>query len=177
MNITAEQQAAIAARLESMTLPSGLGTKENACSIAAINLALTGTLTYRVPDCMSGVIGRWIIGVQDAMPAELRNSPRWKSLLPRAAGTGREMEQERLELVMDWMWGTVLPSLQPLADKGGFGAEWLAMTTDRTEAAENLAASLTIVRWGDVGSSSLPLSRWSLMERQRRVAEAPMVST
>jgi hypothetical protein len=72
-----------------MTLPSGLGTEESACSIAAINLALTGELTDDIPDCMSEVIGRWIIPTQDAMPAELRNSPRWKSLLPLAAGTGQ----------------------------------------------------------------------------------------
>ena len=33
--ITTEQQAAIAAKLDGMTLPAGLGNKHNACSIAA----------------------------------------------------------------------------------------------------------------------------------------------
>jgi len=140
--ITQDQQAAIAAKLKDMTLPSGLGDEHSACSIAAINLALTGKLTDKIPDCMSLVIGRWIIGVQDAMPHEMRNSLRWKSLLPLAAGTGRDHEQERLALIMEWMWGTVLPTLQPIAELRGFGAAWLRMTTERTEAAAKLAAKL-----------------------------------
>lgn len=126
--ITAEQQAAIAAKLAGMTLPRGIGTTENACSIAAINLALTGTLTDNIPPCMSEVIGRWIISVQDAMPSEMRNSSEWKSLLPLAAGTGRDREKERLEIIMQWMWNDVLPTVQPIADRSGFGAEWRAMT-------------------------------------------------
>jgi hypothetical protein len=141
--ITSEQQTAIAEKLASMHLPSGLGNKENACSIAAINLALSGKLTDDIPDCMSEVIGRWIITTQDSMPDEMRNSDRWKSLLPLAAGTGRDKEQERLDIILDWMWGTVLPTLQPLADEKGFGDAWRSMTTERTaeaaEAAEDAA--------------------------------------
>jgi hypothetical protein len=89
---------------------------------------------------MSEVIGRWIIVAQDAMPPALRNSVRWKSLLPLAAGTGREQEQARLKIILDWMWGTVLPSLQPLADQQGFGAQWQKMTTERTFEASKAAA-------------------------------------
>jgi hypothetical protein len=39
------------------------------------------------------------------------------------------------------MWGTVLPSLQPVADKNGFGEEWRVMCETRTEAAANAAAN------------------------------------
>ena len=152
MNITTEQQEAIAAYLEGMTLPSGLGTKESACSIAAINLALTGILTDRVPDCMSEVIGNWIIPIQDAMPSGIRNSRRWKSLLPLAAGTGRDMERERLELVTAWLWGMVLPTLQPLAAENGFGAEWLAMTTHRTVAAARVAEATAMAEAKDAAA-------------------------
>jgi hypothetical protein len=130
--ITTDQQASIAKKLATMQLPSGLGDEHSACSIAAINLALSGRLTDEIPDCMSEVIGRWIIVVQDAMPGELRNSARWKSLLPLAAGTGRGQEQARLDIILDWMWGTVLPSLQTLADQQGFGRQWQKMTTERT---------------------------------------------
>jgi hypothetical protein len=137
--ITLEQHTAIAAKLAGMTLPSGLGNEEAACSIAAINLALTGELTDDIPDCMSKVIGKWIIEVQDSMPDNMRNSDRWKSLLPRAAGTGRAKEKERLAIILDWMWGAVLPTLQPLADKHGFGREWRTMTTERTKAAAEAA--------------------------------------
>jgi hypothetical protein len=148
--ITLEQQQAIAAKLASMTLPSGLGDEEAACSIAAINLALTGKLTDDIPDCMSEVIGRWIIKVQDSMPADMRNSDRWKSLLPRAAGTGRAKEKKRLQIILDWMWGTVLPTLQPLADKHGFGAEWQTMTTERTGAAAAAArAEAAAAAWAE----------------------------
>ena len=137
--ITTEQQAAIAKTLASMQLPSGLGNEQSACSIAAINLALSGEMTDEIPDCMSEVIGRWIIVVQDAMPTALRNSERWKSLLPLAAGTGREREQERLDIILEWMWGTVLPSLQLLADQQGFGDQWKKMTTERTAKSANAA--------------------------------------
>jgi hypothetical protein len=130
--ITEDQKAAIAAKVESMELAVGVGNEVSACSIAAINLALTGKLTDDIPDCMSPVIGQWIIGVQDRMPTELRNSAGWKSLLPLAAGTGRAHEKERLALIMDWMWGTVLPAMQEVADRGGYGPEWSRMTTERS---------------------------------------------
>jgi hypothetical protein len=145
--ITIEQQTAIAEKLRDMHLPAGLGDEHSACSIAAINLALSGKLTDEIPDCMSKVIGRWIITTQDSMPDEMRNSDRWKSLLPLAAGTGRAKEQERLAIILDWMWKTVLPTLQPLADKEGFGAEWKRMTEERTAAAAVAArAAATEVR-------------------------------
>jgi hypothetical protein len=110
----------------------GVGNEVSACSIAAINLALTGKLTDDIPDCMSPVIGQWIIGVQDRMPTELRNSAGWKALLPLAAGTGRSHEKERLATIMDWMWSRVLPALQQAADRGGYGDEWSRMTQERT---------------------------------------------
>jgi hypothetical protein len=138
--ITTDQQASIASKLATMQLPSGLGDEQSACSIAAINLALSGKLTDEIPDCMSEVIGRWIVVIQDAMPGEMRNSGRWKSLLPLAAGTGRDREQERLDIILDWMWGTVLPSLQSIADQQGFGRQWQKMTADRTAESANAAA-------------------------------------
>jgi hypothetical protein len=122
------------------TLSVGIGTEEAACSVAAINLALSGELTDDVPDCMSSVIGRWVIGVQDQMPADIRNSGAWRDLLPLAAGTGRSHEAERAAMVLDWMWGTALPLVQPLADARGFGTAWRQMTTDRTDAAAAAAA-------------------------------------
>jgi hypothetical protein len=138
--ITIEQQTAIAVKLAGMHLPSGLGDEESACSIAAINLALSGELTDDIPPCMSEVIGKWIIRIQDSMPDDMRNSAQWKSLLPLAAGTGRAKEKKRLAIILDWMWGTVLPTLQPLADDRGFGTEWKRMTTERTRAAAEAAA-------------------------------------
>jgi len=133
--ITQEQAEKITAYLASHTLPSGLGTEESACSIAAINLALTGKLTDKIPDCMSLVIGRWIIRIQDAMPDDMRNSLEWKRLLPLAAGTGRDLEPQRKAVAIEWMWTVVLTQLQPLADKHGYGDAWLRMTTEKTQEA------------------------------------------
>jgi hypothetical protein len=132
-------EQAIADYFADRFIPAGLGNEEAACSIAGINLVLTGKLTDIIPDCMSGVIGTWIIEVQDAMPSEIRNSTRWKSLLPYAAGTGRSRETERLAIILDWMWGTVLPSVQTTADERGFRAEWETMLTERTAYAANAA--------------------------------------
>ena len=124
-------------------LASGLGTAEEPCSIAAINLALTGHLTDDIPPCMSRVVGCWIIRVQDAMPDAVRNSRDWKALLPLAAGTGRDPAQERrrVALLLDWIWTDVLPPLQSLADEQGFGDEWRTMLTERNEAAADAAAA------------------------------------
>jgi hypothetical protein len=89
---------------------------------------------------MSLVIGIWIIGVQDSMPDAMRNSDEWRSLLPFAAGTGREHEARRSEILLNWIWGVVLPELQPIANKGGYGIKWKAMTTEKTVDAAAAAA-------------------------------------
>lgn len=107
--LTTEQQEAIRVLVNSMELTNGIGTKEAACSIAAINLALTGELTDEIPDCMSEVIGTWIITTQDTLPDQLRNSEQWKFLLPAAAGTGRELEAERVQILVDWFWESIVP--------------------------------------------------------------------
>jgi hypothetical protein len=174
--ITDSQQKAIADILVGMTLPSGLGNEHSACSIAAINLALSGQLTDDVPDCMSDVIGRWVIGVQDAMPDEMRNSARWKELLPRAAGTGKAHEKERLQIILDWMWVDALPTYQPLADSAGFGVEWLNMTTERTymaaSAARARAAALAAARAATSAASAAAWATWATEAAAARAASA-----
>ncbi|HTN59057.1 MAG TPA: hypothetical protein VL043_12380, partial [Protaetiibacter sp.] len=146
--ITLDDERKIATWLdEHPVLAVGVGDRESACSIAAINLALTGELTDEIPECMSPTIGRWIIRVQDAMPDDIRNSAEWRSLLPRAAGTGRDLEEQRRAIILDWMWGTVLPSLQDLADEHGFGLEWRMMTTERTAEAATTAKAAAWAAW------------------------------
>ena len=123
-------------------IPTGLGTEDAACSVGAINLALTGELSDDIPGCMSRVIGHWIVVTQDKMPDELRNSEGWRALLPLAAGTGREREAARLRVVMNWMW-SVLARAQPVADEHGFGGAWRAMCEQRTKDAARAAARAT----------------------------------
>jgi hypothetical protein len=136
---TQKHKAKLEQYLATHILPKGLGTKESACSIAAINLALSGKLTNEIPDCMSKVLGQATIRLQDAMPSEMRNSLRYKALLPEMAGTGRKHEQERLAILMNWMWSVVLPQLQPIADKHGFSMEWQTMCNLKTDAAARAA--------------------------------------
>lgn len=140
MYLSQQDQDKIREFLKDRYIPSGLGDSERACSIAAINLALYGKLTDEIPECMSAVIGRWIIKIQDIMPEEMRNSKEWKELLPLAAGTGRKKEKERLKIIMKWMWQIVLPLLQPIADKHGFSKEWRTMCNKNTAAAAKAAA-------------------------------------
>ena len=140
--ITEEQRQHISEVVSKMHLPAGLGNAENACSIAAINIALTGKLTDAIPECMSLVIGTWIISAQDQMDDADRNSSDWKSLLPFAAGTGNDQDKEkaRLELILAHMWSE-LAKIQHVADKHGFGTKWKAMTTNKTACAARAAAA------------------------------------
>ena len=166
---TQEADARLRDYLASHELADGIGTEESACSVAAINLALTATVTDAIPKCMSKVIGQWMIVVQDAMPSEMRNSLDWKRLLPLAANTGGDREEERLALVMDWMWGTVLPDLQSVADRGGFGAEWRIMCTERSLDAAAAAAA------GAAGASEAegpPRVAWSALSVARAASRA-----
>lgn len=111
--LTQEQQEKLSQFLEARHLSKGKGTNESACSIASINLALNGKLTDAIPDCMSEVIGVWIIVVQDFCPTTVRNSLEWKRLLPLAAGTGREHEKQRLAVLYAWLWNDIVPHVDP----------------------------------------------------------------
>ena len=114
---------------DSITI-SGVYTHEHGCPDAWKDT---------IPECMSEVVGEWILCIQDAMPADIRNSKKWRSLLPLAAGTGRGRESERLDIVMEWLWSIVLPQLLPLAAEQGFGVEWQRMLDARTSDAANVA--------------------------------------
>ena len=163
--------------LQGKILSKGLGTVVSPCSIAAVNLALSGRLTDDVPECMSEVIGSAIIALQDAIPDELRNGNEWRTLLPLAAGTGRQHEAQRLAVIMDWMWRDVLPLLQPVADEHGFGAQWAAMCEEKTESSANGAARAAWVSAAEARSvrARAPeeeAAAWEAAVRARAAAEA-----
>lgn len=140
-DFTDDMRAKLIAYLETHDLPSGLGDEESACTLAAIRLAYDGKLNDDVIDCMSPVLGEAAMTLQDAMPNGMRNSVRYKKLIPNMPGTGREREAERLVIIMDWMWTVVLPQLQPIADKGGFGVEWRHMCETKTVSADVAACA------------------------------------
>lgn len=133
--LTQEEQEKLRQFISTRELCAGLGNTEISCSMGTINLCLINTLTACVPSCMSSVIGRWIIFIQDLMPAELRNSPKWKQLLVLAAGTGKEKEEERFAIMSEWFWTTVLPCFQSSMNEIGVGDKWQEAITNRDEQA------------------------------------------
>ena len=126
--------------LKSHELSVGEGDEDSACTVAAINLAMTGKVHDKRPACMSAVVHGAVIILQDEIPDEMRNSARYKALVPHMAGTGMEREDERSAVLLNWMWDVVLPQLQDMADKRGFGAEWREMCQAKTRGAADAAA-------------------------------------
>jgi hypothetical protein len=102
----------IANYLTQVNLTHGVGQDEhNACSIAALNLALTGNLTDEDPtQCMCPIIRSWVIVVQDSLPLYMMNEghkhgARWREALPFVAGSrDPSKEKARLAIIMEWMW-------------------------------------------------------------------------
>ena len=135
-----ETQATIADNLKYIPIGHGVGTTEKMCSIAHINYALSGRVADAPIPCVSAAIRRWVITIQDKMPVETLNGPEWKSLVPLIAGTGQKYEQERANIILNWLWDVVLLQIQPIADKYGFGGEWQLMLTERTEDAASEVA-------------------------------------
>lgn len=150
-------------------LRAGVGTSDAPCSIAALNLALSGELTDEIPPCMSPVVGTWVIWTQDAMPDAVRNSERWRMLLPLAAGTGSRFERERFDVVLAWMWDVVALT-QRLADEAGAGKSWRTMCLLRSSARASRAA--TAVELDGFDGREVLFDRAMLVDIARRVAVA-----
>ena len=144
--MTVIDRTAITEWLDSHELVHGIGTAEAACSISAINLALTGSLTDADPsECMSPVIQSWVVGVQDSMPVGMmarddEHGRRWRQALPLVAGSrdpGRE--QDRLDLILVWMWGRLGDGWEAWVPPEAHDA-WRTMLSERTEQASGAAA-------------------------------------
>jgi hypothetical protein len=127
----------------------GIGDKDAACTIAALNVAATGRVTDARPDCMSAVIHAWIIIIQDRMPLALLNSEAWIAAAIDAPGSGNDHDAERLAIIMDWMWDS-LSLAQAAADAHGHGDTWRAMcelrTSDSAAGAARAAGAAGAVR-------------------------------
>jgi hypothetical protein len=105
------------------------------CTIAEINLVLTGTLSDDPHPCISEVIRRWVIAVQDAMPDELRNSPAWRSVAPLIAGTATDderVEQKRRDMIVAWMWDRLADEAVLAALPDAVRPTWDRMLAERT---------------------------------------------
>lgn len=124
----------IRAKLNELTLCHGIGdADDSACTIAAINLALTGQLTDDRPDCVSPVLHGFVISLQDAVPVDMLNGDRWRAVVPLLAGTwpaSDTVEKRRLELIVGWMWDRLASIRDVIPDEGR--PAWDTMLTERT---------------------------------------------
>lgn len=165
-SFTKEDRNKVASFLSTVNLSQGIGFAEMPCSIAAINIALTGKIGDTRPSCMSPVIHRFIIEVQDSAGDEMRNSKEWKALLPWAAGSldEDEIELERLCLVRDWLWDTVFPNKIMLNTSAlaGLRYDWEAMLKGRSQQSLNAFVVLAEAKSGDYAGACAAAAQWAL---------------
>jgi len=82
---------------------------------------------------MSPALWAFARKAQQFMPEELSATPAWAHAVSGVVGrSSPDDEQKRTSLVVEWMWATVLPLVQPHADRQGFGSSWSLMTERRT---------------------------------------------
>ena len=141
---TSQAHARLTDYLQTHRLKSEPGSTQTPCSIQAINIALRGTPSTVVPQCMSEVLGNFIMTIQDAIPNELLNGPEWKRMLPQAAGTQRDLERERSQAITDWMWNKVLPQVAPVLETPEFRKPWDRMLKSRTRQSTRTTIKLLI---------------------------------
>ena len=132
-------QEKIAAKLaECPTLAVGIGSYTEPCTIAAINIALTGKLTDETPDCASPVICSWVRKVQDNCPPNLgRDNPSWRFAVPMIAGTRkwRDEDGQRLTIILKWMWDAIGDNDISEFIPDHARVKWNKMLRDKTSAA------------------------------------------
>lgn len=110
---------------------------DNVCSMAAINIALTGRIADEIPECMSRVLGRWIIVTQDLYGDDMRNSQLWKELLPIAVTKGRELEAAQLVKLISLTFNEARVVARRPERMEGIEDEWADMIRLKTESAVN----------------------------------------
>ena len=145
MDLTDTQLAAVREAFvdENTRLVHGVGESAEArCTIAAINIALTGKLTDKAHPCVSEVIRQWVIRVQDAMPVEMLNEPQWRQAAIGIAGSAAppEVEQRRVELTVEWMWDRLADPAVLAAIPVSARGMWDRMLAERTADAALTAA-------------------------------------
>ena len=150
--ITAKQREALRAALLSpdLIICAGVGSayavgQGRACTIAEINLVLTGKLTDDPHPCMSDVIRRWVIRIQDDMPRDIRNSQAWRDAAVGIAGTAAddEIERKRAALLLDWMWDALADKVVIASLPESALPAWRTMLVERTPAAARATYAAT----------------------------------
>jgi len=143
---TTDQLEAVRARLldPAIHLPSGLGADpESACTMAQVNFALTGKLADGPHRCVSEVVRRWVIRIQDALPDDIRNSEGWRHAAVGIAGSaGSEADESaRVALLLTWMWERLGDEAVMAAVPTPVRGVWQAMLTEKTPTAAYAVAN------------------------------------
>ena len=111
-------------------------------AINLINQTLAGRISMSPPTRISQTIGWWLNAAEDLVDAETRHSAEWRELLVLAIATTPELDDERLQTALEWIWNSVMPALSRIAEDAGIGDEWSVMNTRRTlQAAINASAA------------------------------------
>lgn len=111
--VTERRREALRAALTSpdLILVTGKGNASvpgqgRACTISEIVLTLTGELDDGPHPCISEVIRRWVIPIQDVMPDNIRNSNQWREAAIGIAGSAstEAVENRRHDFLLAWVW-------------------------------------------------------------------------
>ncbi len=111
-------------------------TPQTACTIARGWYALNGQLIDDYHPCVSEVVRKWVIHVQDVMPAEIRSSPEWRDAaidIWTTGGATQDVEDERLRLALEWMWTGLGDESVWAAVPSWLLPRWQTMLAQRTE--------------------------------------------
>ena len=137
MELTQDQQKVKALLDAHPHLSRGIGDEDEMCTIATVNMALTGELTDDLHPCVSPIIHQWVRVTQDAMPEAIRDSNEWRECVPLIAGSvaSDEIERARLERIMAWMWDALGDEAVLAAVPEDARPAWDYMLSERTAAA------------------------------------------
>lgn len=138
--ITEDTRASLRAALldETIHLGMGVGTLDDErCTMAAINLVLTGVLDDGGHPCVSEAIRYWVIRIQDVIPDWIRNGVAWRTAAVGIAGSAAppDVELARVQMLLTWMWDRLADPAVLAGVPVGIRPAWDVMLRERTAAA------------------------------------------
>ena len=153
--MNSQAQEKLRAHLEKLYNPMSDDYIEmGAIDIIKTALGEEGECPEVIPPCISGVIARTIIILEDCMPDCQRTSPFWKETIMDAVHTGMGREKERNQTLLQWVFEKPIPVAQQIANGKNAGPAWKAMTEIRNpQAASEFIEQADIATAGAKSSS------------------------
>jgi hypothetical protein len=97
---------------------------------------------------LSGVARELVLSLQRTLPRSVMFSPEYEAVIasirsqPVVPGYDAAKEWAETQVVVDWLWTTVLPIVTPAAKDAGFGVAWAEMLAERSVWAAKGASQL-----------------------------------